>query len=372
MKPLFPAALHKNWLKSKGFTLIPKQKKRKAQAAAPPPPKRKMRFVRGEIIREDVTPHTEPDSERTVSNEAPNDKEEEALRVAREIEENLFGAEAAKSNKGGNAPRAAAGEKRSKKQEDPAPPPVKKPRVKEALRKNPTPPRRATRQEKEKGKSVDVESSEETIPLSRLRKRIIIREPTAQPERPSPARPATEEVSPRLPSPPDDEPVPFDQQGAGEPTAVGTGKETTPVNQPGAVEPTAAGAEEERETVLTEETIGGIDVTVESYREYPAEVPAATTAEAANEAEEVEAVILNLPILQVSLSSPGTPTMIGTPAKILTPVSTKSDKTLIEEEEEEHDRKFQEQKAQLLAAVQRIERMQQLERERKRKMKVLV
>ncbi|XP_051139074.1 uncharacterized protein LOC127256891 [Andrographis paniculata] len=374
MKPLFPAAFHKNWLESKEFTLNPKQKKRNAQAAAPPPPKRKMKVVEGGggIIREEITPQTEPDSKRTISNKTPSDEEEEALRFAREIEEDHFGAEVTSSDKGGKAPKAAAGEKRSKEKEDPTPAPVKKPRVKEALRKNPTPPRRATRKEKEKGKAVDVEASEDTILLSRLQKGIVIREPTAQPERLSPVKPAMVEVSPEVPSLLGNEPVPFDQQGAGEPTTAGTGKETAPVNQPRAVEPTAAGLEEEWETVLTEETIGGIDVTVESYKEYPAEVPAATTAEAANEAEEVETVITNLPLLQVSPRSPKTPTTTGTPAETLTLASTKSDKTIIDEEEDEEDKKFQERQAQLFAEIQRLEQLRQLERQKKRKMKVLV
>ncbi|XP_051128158.1 uncharacterized protein LOC127249438 [Andrographis paniculata] len=313
-----------------GVYSYPQAEKEEGSSSSAPSTKKEDEGCGGGIIRDEVTPQVdpeeataEPDSKRTISNEIPVDKEEEALHFAREIEEDLFGAELARSDKGGKAPKVAAGEKMSKKKEDPAPARVKKPRVKEALRKNPTPHRRATGHEKGKGKAVDVEASEDTIPLSRLRKGIAIREPTAQPERPSPLRPATKEVSPEPPSPLGNEPVPFDQQGAGEPTAAGTGNETEPVNQSGVVEPTASGPEEERETVLTEETIGGINVTEESYKEYPTEVSAATTAEAANEAEEVEAVISNLPLLQVFPRSPRTPTMTRTPAETLTPASAK-------------------------------------------------
>ncbi|XP_051125142.1 uncharacterized protein LOC127247351 [Andrographis paniculata] len=312
---------------------------------------------------EEVTLQADPeeaaagtDSEQTISNETPVDEEEESLRVAREIEEDLFGAELARENKGGKAPGAAAGEKRSKRKEDLAPAPVKKPMVKEALRKNPTPHRRATRQEKGKGKTVEEEAREDMIPLSRLMKGITIREPTAQPERPSPARLATEGVSPEPPqSPLGNEPVPFNQHRAGESTAAGPDNETTPVNQPGAVEPTALGPEEERKTIITEETIGGIDVTVESYKEYPAEVLAATTAEAANETERVEAVITNLSLLQVSPRSPRTPITTGTPAETLTPASTKSDKTIFDEEEDEEEKRFREEQAQLFVAIQQLE-----------------
>ncbi|XP_051139070.1 uncharacterized protein LOC127256887 [Andrographis paniculata] len=227
-----------------------------------------MKVVGEEIVQEEVAPEVdpeeavaEPDSEQTISDETPADEEEEALCFAREMEEDLFGAEKARRDKGGKAPETAAGEIRSKMKEDPAPKPVeKKHRVKVALRKNPTPPRRATRQEKGKSKVVEAEATEDMIPLSRLRKEITIREPTAQPQRSSPAEPAKE--------------------------------------KPGAEEPTASGPEEERETIITEETIGRINVTVESYKEQTAEVPATTTAEATNETAEIEAVITTLPILQ--------------------------------------------------------------------------
>ncbi|XP_051120973.1 uncharacterized protein LOC127244459 [Andrographis paniculata] len=235
-------------------------------------------------------------------------------------------------DKGGKAPGAAAGEKRSKRKEDPAPEPVKKPRINEALRKNPTAPRRATKQEKGKGKAVEEEAHKDMIPFSRIKKGITIREPTAQPERPSLARPTTE----------------------GESTAARPGNETTPVNQSGAVEPTATGLEEERETVITEETIGGIDVTVESYKEHSVEVPIATTAEASNETERVEAVITNLPIPQASPHSPKTPIVTGTPAETLTLASDKSDKTIFDEEEDEEEKRFREEQAQLLAAMQQL------------------
>ncbi|XP_051132657.1 uncharacterized protein LOC127252508 [Andrographis paniculata] len=285
-----------------------------------------MKVVAEEIIREEVAPEADleeaaarPDSERTVSNETLADEEEESLHFAREIEEDLFGAEKTRNDKGGKALEVAAGENGSKRKEDPAPEPFgKKQRVKVALRKNPTPFRRATRQEKGK------------------------------------ARPTTERVPPKPLSPINDKPAPVNQQGASEPTAAGTGNKTTPVNQPRAEEPTVTGPEEERDTVITEETIGGIDVTMEAYKEQLAEVPVATTVEAASVST---SDIDNTGTAEGEPMpyGPKTPVETGTPAETLTPVLEKSDKTIFDEEEDKEEKKFREEQAQLLTAMQQLQ-----------------
>ncbi|XP_051120429.1 uncharacterized protein LOC127244133 [Andrographis paniculata] len=60
-----------------------------------------------------------------------------------------------------------------------------------------------------------------------------------------------------------------------------------------------------------------------------------------------------------------------TPAEVQTPASAKSYETLIDEEEDKEEKKFIEKKAQLLAEIQKLQQKQQLEREKKRKIKVL-